>query len=234
MKEFSLRAYAVAAAVLALGLTGCGASPGHDKPKTNGEEKKPATEVFSDAHRAFLDAHSVHVRGHYRGSGVTFTLDEKLVPGGGTAVETSRYGVARFVTKDATYYLNVPSSYYTTGNVPIPPRLQGRWLERSADAHEARISLGDFFRRLDFDADQIQPQVTVNPGANPTITITNSKGSRLTVAGTGAPVPLAYTSKSGSSFTFDGYGAPVDVVVPANTTKISCGQNDCDPGLTEQ
>lgn len=185
--------------------------------------------MLSDAHSAFVGAQSVHVRGRFSDHGVTFTLDERLVPGGGIVVERSTYGEARFLTKNAVFYLKVPTSAYATGRQSVPPSLLNQWLERPADAHDARVSLGDFFRDLDLDEDHLQPQSTVNPGARPTVTIVSTDGSRLTVAGTGKPVPLSFTAKDGSSFTFDSYDVPVSIDVPTRTTKISCGASYCEP-----
>lgn len=184
--------------------------------------------MLSDAHSAFLGVQSVHVRGHYADRGVVYSVDERLVPGGGIDVEKSKYGVARFVTKDAVFYLNVPSSAYGTGGLSIPPSLQNKWLERSADAHGARVSLGDFFRDLELDEDHLRPQVTVASGPRPTVTITSTKGSRLTVADWGVPVPLSYTAKNGKSYTFVSYNAPVSIDVPTHTTQLSCGASSCD------
>ncbi len=142
--------------------------------------------------------------------------------------EKSKYGVAQFKTKDAVYYLNVPSSTYTTSGLTLTPKCQNRWLERSADDHSARVTLGDFFRDLELDDQQLQPEVTVNPGQRPTVTITQRNGTSLTIAGRGEPLPLAYSTKSGNAYLFADYGKPVTIEVPTETTKLSCGQSSCD------
>jgi hypothetical protein len=221
-----LAAPALALALLAAPLAGCGSST-----SGNGVAAKSPTEILAAAKGAADAASSVHVSGSIVNAGRPITLDIEIASGKGARGRLSESGLSfeLIQTAGTVYIKGSPAFYRHVGGAAAAQLLQGRWLKAPMTSSEFAplASLTDLRRLLDTT---LASHGTLAKGATATVNgqqavgvRDTSQGGTLYVATTGQPYPLEVTKDGAGAgkIVFDRWQKPVTVAAPANAIDIA-------------
>jgi hypothetical protein len=213
----------VAGAVLglaAIGVTGCGSSSA--STGSNGEQGKPAQQIFDDAKAALAAATSAHVKGTDTSNGQPSTVDARFQGQDSDVSETDNGETLHIIKKGGSIYIQAPASFWKeqggAAGAAAASRLADKWLiVDSAMAQQVDVSLQNFAKELSTADSPLQAAVgrgTVN--GHRTLVLTQQDGSTLEVAATGQPVPLRAENKGDSkgALDFTEYGADQGITAP--------------------
>ncbi|HSP38412.1 MAG TPA: hypothetical protein VLR26_11725 [Frankiaceae bacterium] len=221
-------------ALAAVGLAGCGSSPGTKAAPSgssgassasaaaglNGEQSKPAQQVLSDAKSALFNAQAVHVKGTMTKQGQTETLDVQF-QGEDTAGTVQDAGVTLNIVKTGgKLYVKAPEQFWAkTVGPAAAPKLANKWLVQDASmaGNVSSLTLQGIAASLNAADSPLKPGVTTGSvDGQKAVLVTQQDGSQLAVANTGAPLPLQVTENGPSkgSLNFTGYGQPQPITAP--------------------
>jgi hypothetical protein len=182
--------------VLALVLLGAGCGGG---ATSNGEAKKPAEQVVTDAQKAALDASAVHVSGSVVSSGQPLTLDLQLTKGkGGKGTITEGKLSFELVRVGSKAYIRGSDAFLRqVAGTAAAQLLHGRWLEGPATTGElaSLAPLTDleklFAAALGSHGKLKNEGQTTYKGQKAVAIEDTTQGGTLYVAATGTPYPIA-------------------------------------------
>lgn len=206
-------------------VAGCGGGT-----KSNGEAKKTAQQVVTDAQQAALGAKGVHVSGSMVESGLPLTLDLTLVTGTGATGKISQAGLEFEIVRvgDAVYVKGSDAFLERFAGKAAAQLLHGKWLKGSATSGQlaALAPLTDIAKL--FKAALGSHGTVVNKGeteynkAKVVQIDDTTQGGTLYVAATGTPYPVALVGgKQKGSITFDKWDETVSIAAPKDAIDIS-------------
>jgi hypothetical protein len=205
-------------------LAGCGGS------SSNGEAKKSAEQVVSDAQQAAINASSVHVTGSITDNGTPLTLDLTLVKGQkgkGTLAERGlKFDLIR--VGDTVYIKGSDAFLKQFAGAGAATLLHDKWLKGSAtngqlaalapltDAEALfKAALGQHGKLANKGETDFQGQKVVEIDDT-------TQGGKLYVAATGDPLPVAlHGSKQQGSVSFSDWNAGATVEAPKGAIDLS-------------
>jgi hypothetical protein len=215
----------VAGAVLglaALGVTGCGSSSTSASAGSNGEQGKPAQQIFDDAKAALAAATSAHVKGTDTSDGKPSTIDARFQGQDSDVSETDSGETLHIIKKGGSIYIQAPASFWKEQGGPtgaaVADRLANKWLiVDAATAQQVDVSLQNFAKELSTADSPLKAAVgSGSVNGHRVLVLTQQDGSTLEVAATGQPVPLRATNKGSSkgALDFTDYGADQGITAP--------------------
>jgi hypothetical protein len=224
-----MRASALALALAAALLAGCGGHSNAAKP--NGEATKPANRVLADADAAARSASSVHVSGTISSNGTPIVLDLSLTHSQGAKGSMSTNGLKfDLVRVGDTLYIKGSDAFYKQFAGPAAQLLHGKWLKGSAT--KSRLSslvpltnIDTLFAKIATGHGKLANDGKKNYKGQQVVELRDtSDGSKLLVAATGKPYPVAITGGNKGqtgTITFDDWNADVPLSAPSNAIDIS-------------
>jgi hypothetical protein len=215
------------AAVVTLGLVGCGSSSGGS---SNGVASKSPDQIVSEATNAVAGVSTVHVAGTVLSGGQHVTLDLSLVNGKGGKGSMSQNGLGfQIVAVGQEVYINGSSGFWRTfGGAAAAQLLSGKWLKAPASGQLSSLAtltnVEKLFDQLLSSHGKLSKGKTTTVRGQPAVTVTDTtNGGTLYVATIGKPYPLQIV-KSGSDgghLVFDRFNQPVSLTPPAHAVDIS-------------
>ena len=225
-----MRASALALALTAALLAGCGGHSNTAKP--NGEAAKPADRVLADADAAATSASSVHVSGTVSSNGTPIVLNLSLTHSkgakGSMSVGGQRFDLIRIA--DTLYIKGSDSFYQQFGGAAAAQLLHGKWLKGSAT--KSRLSslvpltnIDTLFAKIATGHGKLTNDGKKTYKGQAVVQLRDtSDGSNLLVAATGKPYPVAITggkkSQSGT-IAFGDWNKSVPLSAPSNAIDLS-------------
>ena len=226
----TMRAAALALALAAALLAGCGGHSSSAKP--NGEETKPANRVLADADAAATSASSVHVSGTVNSNGTPIVLDLSMAHSKGAKGSLSTNGLKFDLVRigDTLYVRGSDSFYKHFAGAVAAQLLHDKWLKGSATKSRLSslaplTSIDTLFAKIATGHGKLSNDGKKTYKGQEVVQLRDtSDNSKLLVAATGKPYPVAITggSKSQSgTITFDDWNASVSLSAPSNALDIS-------------
>lgn len=214
----------------AAALTACGGSSGSKAvspgssaakpPATNDEETKSPAQVFADAKTAFGLATAVHVAGSIA-DGSTTSID--LQQQAGQITEMASFGTVHTIKTGGKVYVQGPPAYWVkTGAPKYANQLGNKWIllpPQLASIIDRQLTVPGFASTLNATDSALQPAVTkADVAGQPAVVVTQTDGSQLFIANTGAPVPLRLINKgqAKADLTFSDYSKMTPINPPPN------------------
>jgi hypothetical protein len=207
---------AVAVALVALAVSNCGGGA-----KSNGLEKKSATQVQQAAAAALKAARSVHLTGTGRTEGKPARLDVRiqgeagagtigLAPG--TQYEITTIGHDIYIKADRR-------GWQALGAPAAMQSLAGRWVKVADHRNLEGFSLDALAAQLTTPDSPLEPKVeqtTLN--GKKAVVISQQNGSKLYVANTGPAYPLRgeYKGPDAGRLDFTEYGVDFHITAPSD------------------
>ena len=226
----TMRASALALALTAALLAGCGGHSNTAKP--NGEAAKPADRVLADADAAATSASSVHVSGTVSSNGTPIVLNLSLTHSkgakGSMSVGGQKFDLIRI--GDMLYIKGSDSFYQQFGGAAAAQLLHGKWLKGSAT--KSRLSslvpltnIDTLFAKIATGHGKLTNDGKKTYKGQAVVQLRDtSDGSNLLVAATGKPYPVAITggkkSQSGT-IAFGDWNKSVPLSAPSNAIDLS-------------
>jgi hypothetical protein len=217
------RRFLVGTAVV-LALAGCGGS------SSNGEAKKSAEQVVTDAQKAALGASSVHVTGTIRDNGTPLKMDVTIVKDKGGKGTLSENGLKfELIRIGDTAYIRGSDAFLKQFAGPAAAALlQGKWLKGSATSGQlaALTPLTDadqLFKAALGQHGKLKNNGEVDYNGDQAVEIHDTtQGGKLYVASNGDPFPIAL--KGGAqqgNIAFDDWNADATVEAPKGAVDLS-------------
>jgi hypothetical protein len=225
-----MRASALALALTAALLAGCGGSSKTAKP--NDEASKSAARVLTDANAAASSASSAHVSGNIQSNGTPITLDLTTARGKGAKGSMSTNGLSfDLVRVGDTLYIRGSDAFlkHFAGSA-IAQLLHGKWLKGPATRGRFRslgllTSLSALFAGISAHHGKLANDGKTTYKGQQVVAIRDtSDNSKLYVAATGKPYPVAIVGgRNGQSgaITFDDWNKSVSLSTPSGAIDLS-------------
>jgi hypothetical protein len=216
------RALVLAGVVLAL--AGCGGS------SSNGEAKKSAEQVVSDAQKAALAASSVHVTGNVTDNGTPLTLDLTIVKDKGGKGTFAENGLSFDVVRigDTVYIKGSKAFLEQFAGATAAQLFAGKWLKGSATDGQlsALTPLTDaqqlFKAALGNHGKLANKGETDLDGKKVVAIVDTTQGGTLYVAATGDPLPVQLKgSKQQGRLAFADWNADAAIEAPKGAIDLS-------------
>jgi hypothetical protein len=210
---------------IVLVLAGCGGGS-----SSNGEAKKSAQEVVTDAQQAAVNASSVHVTGHIVDNGTPLTLDLTLVKGQKGKGTLSEQGLTfELVRVGDTVYIKGSDAFLKKfAGAGAATLLHDKWLKGSATSGQlaALAPLTDtaqlFKSALGNHGTLANKGETDYQGQKVVEIDDTTQGGKLYVAATGDPFPIALRgSKQQGSVDFSDWNGGATVEAPKGAIDLS-------------
>jgi hypothetical protein len=211
--------------LIVLGACGGGAS-------SNGEAKKPASQVLADAKAAMLQLQSFHVAAEAVVNGQPDSIDLVVAKTGGGGSITVNGASTQFLRAGGELYLKADKALLEqyTHKPAIAQLMANRWLKVPA-TNAAYADLGGLVDASKIMT-QLKPEGSISIGAvtnvdgKKVIPLTDATGSTLYVAATGTPyivkvVDTGRSSNGSGSFTFDEYNKAIVPPVPNDAIDLA-------------
>jgi len=212
----------------------CGACGGGNS--SNGEEKKPATQILADTKAAILKAKSFHISGQSVDSGKTTALDVTLSPTRSGGSITSDGATLQLVVGGGEVYMKADQASWrklggSAMSAAAAQLVADRWVKApttNADFKDL-AKIGDLKSFLN---EGLQPEGQVSKHAVTTVDgkrvlpLVDGTGSTLYIAATGPPyvVKIDNTAKASGgagTLTFDHYGNAAIPAIPNGAVDLS-------------
>ncbi len=240
-------AVVVIAAVVAVILVATGGSSkkkggGGGTSALNGVQNQSGPDALTTARVALRGAKSVHLTGTVPSGSQKIRLDITLA-GADTAgtLTINNNDVQLIKIGDAVYIKGDPDflKQYAGGDSSVVGKLNGKWLKAKSTSDFDDFTLDGFANTLKDDSSaKINQKVTQETlDGKPVVIVSQSDGSRLTIANTGTPYPLALSAKDATQgqISFSDYNkattieAPTDFYDASATSADIAGTYDCVP-----
>jgi hypothetical protein len=226
-----MRALALALVLTAALLVSCGGSK-QEQARPNGEQSKPADQVFADAKSAATSASSARVSGSLVSNGTPFTLDVSTARGKGAEGSASVNGLQfDFVKIGDTVYIKGSDAFYQHfGGAAIAQLIHGKWVKASATNAQFHsfvglASMAGLFATIGSNHGRLVNDGQRTYQGQPVVVIRDtSDDSKLYVAATGKPYPVALaggSKKQSGRITFADWNKPVSLKAPEDAIDIS-------------
>jgi hypothetical protein len=210
---------------VALLLAGCGGGS-----SSNGEAKKTAQQVVSDAQQAAVNAASVHVTGSITDNGTPLTIDLTLLKGKKGKGSLSERGLKfELIRVGNLVYIKGSDAFLKQfAGASAAALLKGKWLKGSATSGQLgalapltdtaalfKAALGQHGKLANKGETDFQGQKVVEIDDT-------TQGGKLYVAATGDPFPVALRgSKQQGSVSFSDWNADATVEAPKGALDLS-------------
>jgi hypothetical protein len=211
-------------AAIVVALAGCGGS------SSNGEAKKPATQVVADAQKAALAASSVHVVGTITDNGQPLEVDLILVKGKGGKGSLNENGLKFELVRigNDAYIKGTDAFLRKFAGAQAATLFHDKWLKGSAQSGElaALTPLTDanqLFKAALGQHGRLANKGETDYRGDTVVEIDDTtQGGTLYVAAKGDPYPVALkgTAKQGS-VAFDDWNADATVEAPKGAVDLS-------------
>jgi len=225
---------AVVLAATALLLTACGGGEkGSDAAAASSESgsalsRMSAQEVFDASFSALEKAGAAHVKGSLTEDGQETAMDLHLQDDDAIGSITIQGATLQFVYLDGVPYIQGTADFWTSSGVPadFAAQLGGAWvlMPKDAAAEFSGLTLSGLVDALtDTGGSTIAGQVTTDElDGEPVVVVTQSDGSRLTVADDDASYPLVAEDKGDApgTLTFSRFGEREDITAPADAVDL--------------
>jgi hypothetical protein len=218
-------ALAVAALVVAAGVSGCGGS------SENGVASKSPEAIVAASSEALQGVKSVHVSGNTESGSTPTQLNLSLVSGKGGRGEMSQNGLGfQIVAIGPSVYIKGSDAFWQHfGGEAAAQLFRGKWLKAPASGKLGSFaSLTNlhalFTKLLSNHGTLVKGKVTTVNGQKVIAINDTTKGGTLYVATTGKPYPVEVVKKGGTesgSVAFDRFNESVPLSAPANSIDIS-------------
>jgi hypothetical protein len=196
----------------------------------NGEAAKKGPQVAADAANALEQAGAAHLTGTVTEQGRSGAVDLHLQGPDVSGSITLGGQQVDLVSTGGKIYAKAPAAFWSSFGAPesIAGQLDGQWVIVPG---EAASSFGTFTLKGLADSLRkptgatIKDAVTTAPvDGQLAVVVTQSDGSTLDVAATGAPYPLKATDKGGDSpgtLTFSDFGKKTAITAPSGALDLS-------------
>lgn len=218
---------ALAVAVLAATLAGCGSS----SPAGNGLASKSPTQILAAAKAAATAAATVHVSGSIVNEGKPISLDMELEAGKGGKGSIALEGLAiQLIQLNGTVYIKGSDAFYShVAGAAAAQLLRGKWLKAPAASgnFSSLASLTDLTKLIGSTLEAhgtLTGAGTTTVNGQKAVAVTDkNKGGTLYVASTGVAYPLeiAKGGSGGGKIVFDRWDKPVSLSAPAEAVNVN-------------
>lgn len=225
--HLSPRVAALAVAVLAAALAGCGSS----SPSGNGLAAKSPTQILAATKAAATAAATVHVSGSIVNEGKPISLDMELEAGKGGKGSIALEGLAiQLIQLNGTVYIKGSDAFYShVAGTAAAQLLRGKWLKAPATSgnFSSLASLTDLTKLIGSTLEAhgaLTSAGTTTVNGQKAVGVTDkSKGGTLYVASTGVAYPLeiAKGGAGGGKIVFDRWNKPVSLSAPTEAVSIN-------------
>ncbi|MCW2548502.1 MAG: hypothetical protein JWN96_2962 [Mycobacterium sp.] len=193
----------------------------------NGVQTQTGTEALTSARVALRNAKSVRLTGTVKSDGQTIRLDLQLVGENSQGTLTINNNDVQLIKVGSTVYIKGDRDFltkYANGNTAAVDALNGKWLKTAATSDFDEFSIAGFADQLKATSDVTVNDKTVQSTLNgkPVVVLSQSDGSKLSVANTGDPYPLFLDGKGDSpgQVTFAEYNKAVSITAPADAFDV--------------
>jgi hypothetical protein len=218
----------------ALLLAACsGGGSGSDAAASSSESgselsRMSAQEVFDASFAALEDAGAAHVKGSLTEDGQETGMDLQLQDDDAIGSVTLEGSTLQFVFLDGVPYIQGTADFWTSSGIPaeFAAQLDGAWvmMPKEAAADFSGLTLSGLVDALtDSGRATVDGTVTTDElDGDPVVVVTQSDGSRLTVADDDPSYPLVVEDKGDApgSLTFSRFGEREDITAPADALNL--------------
>jgi hypothetical protein len=225
-----MRAFALAVALTAVLVAGCGSSSKAAQP--NGMASKSADQVFAAAKAAATSASSAHVAGKLVSNGTAITLDLSMARDKGAKGSVSVNGLGFDLVKigDTAYIKGSDAFYQHFAGPAVAQLIHGKWIKAPTTSKQFRsfanlASVSGIFTEIGAHHGKLVNDGKTTYKGQPVGAIRDvSDDSKLFVAATGAPYPVAIVGgrkNQSGSVTFSDWNQPVSLSAPSGAFDVS-------------
>jgi hypothetical protein len=212
-------------AVLALAAAGCGGGS-----RSNGESKKTAEQVVTDAKAAAVSAKAVHVSGAITDAGQPLTLDITIVKDAGGRGTMSESGLQFEIIRvgNKAYIKGSDGFLRKFAGAAGAQLLRGKWLQGSATTGDLAAlapltDIGKLFNGALGSHGKLENRGETTYKGQKVVAIEDTtEGGTLYVASAGTPYPIAIVSgKDQGTITFDKWNDTMSIAAPKGAVDMS-------------
>lgn len=189
----------------------------------NGAQSQTGTAALTSARVALRGAKTVRLTGTVVSDKQNITLNLQLVGDNSQGTLTVDNNDVQLIKLGQNVYIKGDPGFlkqYANGNTAAVAALNGKWLKTATTSNFDQFSIDGFANLLKGTSTVTVNSKTTQSTLNgkPVVVISESDGSALTIANTGAPYPLVINAKGsdGGLVNFTEYNAPVTITAPTD------------------